>query len=307
MPSVITNFPLVALSDGIISFLQYQFGNAQVTPGEYRWNSNERASKIFISAPYTITRDKVEAQPTITIGRANFAFQNRVIDNLKSADAITQENPVHMDLVQGPLIVTIEAQTGSEATGLASFVALLIQSNRKMLAGQLKFIQSMRWTGISNETPVEEAAEIQRWQCTLTYQVIVYMGWLKRTIGPVDRFNKANIYHAEDPPVWDSIYGEVTAGSPNLVDQSANFGFLTTNEPQILESEFNHRWYYVNFGDDPKKYTVEQIVNNKTLKLSVVDANGDTVDFNPTQSEKGKAYKLLWNSVHINVEIPKKS
>ena len=307
MPAIITNFPLVAISDGIISFLQYIFGNAEITPSDFRWNADDRQTKIFIGGPYTITRDKVGAMPSITVARGNFSYHNRFIDNLESADAITQENPKYRDLMQGSLSIICEANVGSEATGLASFISIELQANRHPIAGALKFVHKMKWLGISAENPIEEQAEVTRWQCIISFDVMLYQAYFKREMTP-QPFNKLNIYAVDALEPWNSIYGETTIGSPNLVDNSADFGFLSANDPQFLESEFDKRWYYVTFSDtEPKKYTVEQIINNKTLKLSYVNSAGDTVDFNPGETEKNIPYTILWNSVHLNIELPKKT
>ena len=304
MGDKVLNFPLIAISDGIISYLQYVFGSADISPSEYRWNADDRQTRIFIGAPYTITRDKVSDYPSITVARGAFRFQNQFINNFESADANSFENPQYRDLIEGPLSIICEAGAGPEATGLAQFVAVLLQSNRHAVTGALGYVHKYTWVGISGEEPVKEEAEITRWQCVLTINMIVYQPWFKRESEP-QPWNKMNIYTVKTPPEWESDYGQLSIGSPYIVDNSADFGFNTTDNPQLLQSEYEKGWYYVTFSESsPKKYKVVELVNKNTLKLTYVDENGDEQVLSPTANSQ-VAYKLHWNSIHIDIELPK--
>lgn len=303
MATLIYNFPLVELSDGIISFLQYIFSKPDVTPAEFRWNQDDRATKIFISGPFTISRQNVGQMPTITVSRGPFTYENRVIDNHVASNPNVMTDPQYMDILSGPITLICEAGTGPEATGLASFCALEMQAHRKDLAAKMEFMHRTTWVGITPEVPVKEEAEIVRWQCSVTFNVSVYTGWVRRKIGGTP-FNKAAIYEGKNQ--WQSAYGSITSGSPLLVDNSADFGFLTANNPQLLESEYLKKWYFINLEDVNKKYTVEELVDSKTLRLSQVDEDGNTIPFNPSES-RTVSYKLMWNSIHVYSELPKRS
>lgn len=303
MATLLYNYPLIELSDGIISFLQYIFSKPNVTPAEFRWNSDERATKVFISGPFSISRQKVGQLPTITVARGPFTYENRVIDNHVASNPNVMTDPQYLDILTGPISLICEAGTGPEATGLASFCALELQAHRKDLALKMEFVHRITWVGISPETPVKEEAEIVRWQCSVTFNASVYTGWVRREIGGT-RFNKAAIYDGYNG--WESAYGTITQGSDLLVDNSADFGFLTSNNPQLLQSEYDDKWYFVNLENGNKKYTVEELVNSKTLRLSQTDENGNQIPFNPSES-KTVSYKLMWNRIHVYSELPKRS
>jgi len=303
MPTNMLKFPAVYVVDGIISFFQYIFGLPGLTDVNYRWNSDERKSKIWISAPYTVDREKIGSAPSITISRGSFNFQNRVIDNLAKANANTKEQPVFRDLMSGNISIICESRSAAEASGIANFCAIQIQSERHKIMSQLKFIQDLKYVDIGTEIPIKEAAEIKRFQCVVTLSCNLYIGWIKDTINN-DKFNKANIYTIDKQDTYTSPKGEIVQGSPNLIDTRADFGTLDTNNPQLIESEYNKKWYYVLFTETNKKYTIEEIVNNKTLRLSQVDENGNTIAFNPDATVSGITYRIVWNSIHINMELP---
>lgn len=295
-------YPLVGVTNVFLDFLQDRFANPEIVPSPFRWNEDEDKTLIYITAPYSVTRKKVGTKPTVTVQRSGFNFRNMVLNNFESSDAITFENKKHRDLLDGVISIVCEAGTDIEATGLANFVALIIQSDRHMVASVVNFIHEFKWNGISEAVPVKEENEITRWQCTISFRITLQLGWITRELETV-KFNQLNLYaYDKDEPGWESTNGVLTAGSPNLVDGTADFGFLTSNNPQLLEAEYDKKWYFIVF--DTKKYMVEEIVNNYTLKLSDIDADGNKIDFNPTESGR-MDYELVWDSVHVNIELKK--
>ena len=46
MATGLINFPLALVTDGLISYLQHVFSSPEHTPSEYRWNANDRSSRI---------------------------------------------------------------------------------------------------------------------------------------------------------------------------------------------------------------------------------------------------------------------
>lgn len=302
MAVIVQNCPLNICIDGIISYLQYIFKTPGSTPEEYRWSANERATKIFITGPFTVSRNKVGALPTVTVMRGDFNFENRAINNLKESKPNTFEDPEYLDIMRGPISIVCEAGTGAEATGLANFIALELQSNRHEIKRQLNFMHRLLRVGISRETPTKEEAEITRWQCSVSLDVSLYSGWISRETG-LDAWRKASIFNGVSN--WSSIYGEYVQGSDLFIDNSANFGILNDNLPQMLEGELGKKWYFLNLNGDPKQYIVEEIVDSKTLRLSQFDENKNKIPFNPDSSQSGVDYKLLWNNVHISINIEK--
>ena len=302
MAAILNKCPMVDASDCLISFLQYLFSNPEMTPDEYRWNVNDRATRIFISGPYTVGRDKVGAMPTVTVTSGNFNYNNLGVNNLSSADKNTFENQEFLDLMDGPVAVIVEAGTESEATSMANFIALMIHANRMEIKAQFKFLHRIIRTAISQAVPTKESAEIERWQSTASFMISLYSGWVKSEKG-LARWNKVAIHNGSS--AWESALGETVQGSDLFFDNSANFGMLTTNSPQLLQQELERKWYFINLGDDAKKYTIEEIVNSTTLRLSMIDEGGNSIPYAANVSQLGITYSLLWNTVHISIEIKK--
>jgi hypothetical protein len=300
MPAILNRSSQTQLSDGIISFLQYLFKTPEITPAGYRWNSDERQTQIFIGGPFSVTREKVGQLPTITVIRSPFQSKNMVVNHLQSASPNTFENPISIDIIQGMLSIVCECGAGDEAEALAQFIMLEMQANRRELIKEMPFVHRFLGVSVGVETPVKEAAEIERWQAVVSIDVSLYMGWLKFETG-LNKFNKAALFNAQD--FWESDYGSFETGSAIITDDSADFGFLTANNPRLLEAEFNKRWYYV--LADGRKLTVEEIISNKKLRLSVVDADGAIVPF-ASQETKKINYKLVWNTVHVYTEFKTK-
>ena len=293
MSAVLNQCSLTSLSDGIISFIRYLFATPDITPGEYRWSPDEQATKIFIAGPFTYSRQKVGSMPTVTVVRGPFLFENRTIDNYKGADANTYENPEHVEILSGPITIICECGAGDEALSMANYILLELQANRKKMKEKMTFLHRLLWTGISPEQPVKEEAEIVRWQCSFTFNASIYLGWLTRTTG-FNMLGSIDIKNAEKG--WESTFGSVTQGSDLLVDNSADFGTLNTNEPQMLSSELSSGWYYISF-DGCKMYKIDEIVDNKTLRLNGYSA----------ESTSNTSYGLYWNTVHLDIALPNKN
>ena len=301
MPAILNKCPLTAFSDGITSFIQYVFKTPEITPAEYRWSQDEKQTKMFISGPFTVTREKVGSLPTITVIRGPFNYENRTINNFKEANPNVFDEDKYIELLSGPLSIICEAGTGDEATSLAYFLQMELQANRLLMKKQMTFLHRLLWSGISQEQPVKEEAEIVRWQVTISLQATIYVGWLNKISG-LDRFNKISVKNADSQ--WTSTYGETTSGSDLFVDNSADFGIVSTNSPQLLQAELLKKWYYISF-DGSKMYKVEEIINSKTLKLSDVDADGNSIPYNPTDTANNLNYQLYWNTIHLAIELPR--
>ena len=139
-----------------------------MTPGEYRWNSDERATKIFIGGPFSYSRQNVGSLPTVTVARGPFTYENRTINNYKGAEDITFNNEEKVDILTGPITIICEAGAGDEATSLAQYIMTEIQANRHNIKKHMKFLHRIVWVGITPEQPTKEEAEISRWQCSVT-------------------------------------------------------------------------------------------------------------------------------------------
>jgi len=302
-PTITTNFPLSVLVDGILNFLQWAFHNPDIIPPEYRWDSDDRASRIRICAPFVIDNEKPMSAPFIVVERTGFEFANRVLDNLRSGLTPSNENVQKVDWMDGGLTVTVGSGVASEASCLANIIALLIHANRHGICETLKFVRNLRYGGIGPEMPVVKYAEVHRWEVTVQFEVSLQFGWImsQKEIGP---WNKADVINTS--PHALSADGETTQGSDLLVDNTKDFGTLVTNDPQLLPAELSKKYYYIKFVNNEfdQLYPVVEIVNNHTLKLVTHDINDAEVPWSAPESASGLEYDLLWNHVHIHAKIP---
>ena len=307
MPVIVEGFPVPMVVDGIISYLQWVFGNPELVPDEYRWNINDRASRIRISAPFVIDNEKPMSAPFIVVERGSFNFQNGTIDNLRGANSNTFENKSYADWANGPVNITIGSSVAPEASNLASFLAIMFQADRHGLKQTLKFVRNLNYVGIGPETPVVKYDQIHRWEVTLSLSVSVQFGWLKYLTNPVE-WNKCGFWGMDQ--FNRRITGEdgnITIGSDLLVDNTKDFGFLTTNNPQILQRELENGWYYIwmddlQFPKQPLK--VVEVVNPNTLRLETYNEDQEPVPWSAPESLVNTKYTLLWNSIHLRMELP---
>ena len=303
MPTSLENFPLAVLTDGIISYVQYLFGNPKITPSEYRWNTNDRESRITISGPFVIDNERPNSAPFIVVERTPFTFQNRTIDNLKSAANNTFEDDEKVVIADGGITITIGSQVASEASSIANFLAIQLQADRHGIMTTLGFLRNLKISGISNETPVYKDSEVRRWTVTLNVFASLQMGW-KYEYEPGTPWKQLEL-RAIDNEYKFLSKGSVESGRDIIRDSTADFGFEITDSPQLLRRELEYRWYYIQFEDSSKLYVVEEIVSNNELRLSTVDKDGNKIPYSAEESGIVD-YKLLWNSVHLAVNIPTK-
>ena len=301
------NFPASSVVDVIISYLQYVFGNADIVPAEYRWLSDDRASMIRIGGAFVIDNEKPMSAPFIVVERGNLVFANNTINNLKSADANTFENPKFTDWMNGSINIIVGSGVASEASSLANFIAIMIQANRHGIMDNSAFIRNLNYVGLGPEIPVVKFDQVKRWEVTLSLSVSLQIGWLKSIMEPV-LWTKAAFYQTKNPPAVYSNKGVITLGSDILVDTTQNFGYLSTNEPQLLQTEFDKGWYYIRFKDNENEqlYTIVEIVDNNTLRLQTHDVDNNQVSWAATKSATDVEYDLLWNHLNIHMELPTK-
>lgn len=307
MPVPLIHFPFSAVVDGIISYIQYVFGNPDITPPEYRWNQDTRATRIRIQAPFVIDNQKPMSAPFIVVERGSYAFQNRTLDNLKSADANTFTNKKYSDIADGYVNVICGAGVAGEASSIANFLAIIIQANRHGVVANLKFVRDLHYIDCGPEIPVVKDTEVRRWEVTLRFAASIQLNWFKTFHEPEPLiFEKAGIYGLHNEPTVDSDKGIISEGVDTLVDSTKDFGHLITNSPQLLEQEFDRGWYYIRFKDNTQDqlYTIVEIVNPTTLRLQTHDADGNPVAWAASESAIDVEYELLWNSIHLHVELP---
>ncbi len=305
MPSSLVNFPLATISDGVISYLQFLFGSRKHTPEDYRWSPHQRQTRVTISGPFVFDNERPMAAPFIIVERTPFTFDNRVLDNLKSAKENVFLEDEKVLIADGGITLKVGAGAASEASSIANYLAIQLQADRKGIMQNLGFVRNLNIVDVGSEIPIVKDSEVKRWEVTLRLQVSMQMGWKDLEVDPV-KWKSLAMRTVSKEKSYHSDVGVVTTGSANLEDPSANFGLETTNVPQLLKKELDKGWYYVRFDGDEKLYNVESIVNKNKLSLSYHDANDEKVPFNPPESSVNKKYNLLWNEVHLHIELPRK-
>ena len=249
MPASMIGFPFANVVNSLLSYTQHLFSNPDITPADYRWSSDDRASRIRICAPFVIDNEKPMSAPFIVLERSGFEFEDRVIDNLKSADANTFAEPNYTSICNGTVSVTVGSGVAAEASSIANFLAIMFQADRHAIIKNVNFLRNLKHLGVGPEIPVIKDTQVRRWEVTLTLFVSMQMGWIGHT-REVELWNKASIREGNiqgSSPL--STHGIISEGSDLLVDSTKDFGFLVTNDPQILEKELNNKWYYIRFAN----------------------------------------------------------
>ena len=311
MPASMLNFPIANIVDALLSYTQHLFSNIELTPAEYRWSSDDRASRIRICAPFVIDNEKPMSAPFIVIERGGFEFEDRMIDNLKSANANTFLDPNYVTICNGMVNVTVGSGVASEASSIANFLALMYQADRHGIIKVVDFLRNLKHTSVGPEIPVIKDTEVRRWEVTITLFVSLQMGWIStlKEIGPVwNKFAMYGIKNVDTTPL--SVSGIISEGSDLLTDSTKNFGLLTTDDPQLLEQELAKGWYYIKFNnignDVPEQiYPVVEIVDERTLRLLTHDVDNNSIPWSAPASLTDVEYELYWNNIHLYVEVPK--
>lgn len=305
MPAPLINFPLSVVLDGLLSYTQHLFSKPEITPAEYRYNTDDRKSRIRICAPFVIDNEKPMSAPFVVIERGSFNFANRAIDNLKSGTDNAMESKQSVDWMDGSINIICGSGVGGEASSLANFLAIMFQYDRHGIISTLRFVRNLYYIDVGPEIPVVKDAEIRRWEVTLRLFCSLQIGWVRQILEPLP-WNKAAIKAVSSNKATTSITGIVTQGSDLLYDVNKKFGPLTTDDPQILEQELEKKWYYVRFTTDEgyELYPVKEIVDEHTLKLLHHDTDNQEIPWSAPESAVDVSYELLWNSIHISMELP---
>jgi len=303
MPVPFLNFPLKAIVDGIISYTKFLFTNDEITPPSYRYSENDRESKLRIQGPFVIDNEKPMSVPFIVVERGTFAFNNSTIDNLKNATPNTFETKEKVDWMDGYINVIVGSRAAGEASNIANFLAINYQADRHGIIDQLKFLRNFNYVDVGPEIPVFKDAEVKRWEVTIRIMVSMQVGWAT-TIREPEPWNKVSIYAVNSNWGRTSNSGIVAEGLDTLTDSTANFGYLETNDPRLIEKELQEGYYYIKFVDDDQLYPIADIVDPNTLQLLTHDEDGNPIPYSAPASAVDLGYQLYWNCVHIRGDIP---
>jgi hypothetical protein len=295
------NFPLALIVDGLISYFQFVFSNSEIVPDEYRWDADDRRTRIRISGPMVIDDEKPFSCPCIIVERGGFQKNDTIIDNLKSADENTFENRESVEVWDGSLSVTCVCRSSSEASSIANFLLINITADRHEIIKNIGFVRNFRTMNVGPEIPVKKNAEIIRYNVAFLIMASIQMGY-KSVLANADKFNKFSLTSVDIENKISGTAGSTTEGSDTLVDITKSFGFETTNSPQLLEREFNDGWYYIRFSE--QLYKIKEIVDEHTVRLVTIDENDDEIPWIAEETNSDVAYDLLWNGIHVLVQLP---
>ena len=287
------NFPLANLADGLISYLQYKFSDIEFTPSDYRWNRNDRESRIIISGPFVVDQERTGSSPYVIVERGNMEADDRVIDNLKKGTENVYDLEEGVMMLNGGVSITIGSGAATEASNLANFIMILLQSDRHSIMAKLKFLRNFKVFAVSEEQPQFKDSEVKRWKVVIQLQASLQMGWINKD-EDTDTWEQFSVKASKVPDEYISETGVVLSGSNELKDPSANFGLELDNTPQLLSNELSKGWYSVQFEGSSYLHMVESIKDSSTLVIK---------DFDPAESSATAKYKLIWNAVHLHVGL----
>jgi hypothetical protein len=298
------HFPIVSIVEALVDFTRYQFKTPGITPSDWRWDSDPKRSMITIRGDYSLEEIRPDSQPVIAIVRNSFGFSNSSLDNLEKADANTFSNAQKRDWLIGSIDIICASRSKNEADCLASFLALVMQSERHMLRSQLPFLKSLSYAMIGPPTPgAVTDVEIRRWMTTLRLNVELNMAWVTRQSDEV-KWEKLNIYTTQNGSAYESDVGTMAEHSSVLVDLTADFGLEVGRAQKFNSAELAQGWYYVFLGTDKTRYTIREIVSPTELRLVYQDGG---VDHGLMHEAFAGKYKIVWNNVHFAASVVAKN
>lgn len=304
MPAILSNAPIATVVDSIVVYLQQTFSDPKKVPKEYLWDDNPSRSSISISSSFPENDDTPERVPSITVDRSALSFPRIAVNDEKSVSANTFETEEKVVTCDGGLNVTITCGSASEASSMANFLAIMFISDAPAIKTVVSFIRRFRPVGVSAEMPVKRSAEVERWQVVLSIEVGIQIGWFRDYEEAPEKWKRMELVAVSKVHAFESAYGSVFAGSSSLKDFEAKFGFENDSNPKLIESELNGGWYHVIFEGSPQRYKVVSLKSENEIQLQAVDSDNNPVPFNPLVNGINKKYKIVWNDIHLAVNIP---
>lgn len=125
--------------------------------GSYRWDPNEEASEIIITAhdPYDATR--TNKRPNIVIARTAVSNGNTSMGQTLQP-AFTTDTAIYTDMLQGSFVITVIAREGLEAQNIAFSLFRLLPMFRGVLnrAGRMTILPGRM--SMSPEMPYQDVS-----------------------------------------------------------------------------------------------------------------------------------------------------
>lgn len=297
MAANLQNYPVVNVINILVDFLRYIFTQTGLTPTDWRYNDDDKKTRILIRGGFGAMDEIPGMIPEIVVVRNTFGFSNSLMNNLGQADANTFSNVQKIDWMVGSVDVICCSRSQNEADCLASFVSLMIHEHRHQIIQLSQFIKQISYSSMGPATPGEQQdVEMRRWLTTVRFNVELKMKWVSVEPDEV-QFDQIDLYTRQNGNAYEMEAGTIDAGSAYLVDETADFGLEFTNGQQLNEVELQQGWYYVFFGDLTTRFKIKSIIDNHTLHLVYSDHQTDTdVDLEEASTEP---YKIVWNQAHF--------
>lgn len=291
MATSLENFPLALVTDGFLSYLKHIFGSSDHTPSDYRWDKDDRASRITIVSPFVIDNEKPNSVSYITVERGGYGVDNRVLDNLKSSSENVFDITDNVMLTNGTVNLTIGTGVASEASSIANYLMIQLQSDRSSIMEKLGFLRRMQVVSVGPEIPQFKDSKVSRWTVTLTIETSIQMGWIKST--PGDTWESFEVRAINRDGEYKSTTGSLAEGSSSIIDAGANFGYDINSEPSFIKSEVEKGWYTIKLPGSSVSYVLEGVVSPTELIVK---------DLLPESDSSGVEYSVYWNDVHLHVK-----
>jgi len=306
MENSLGNAPTTDIVKQVISFLQWLFSKSALAPPEYKWDADDKRSLIRISKSFSTDDSKSLSRPSIVVTKGAAVPQNRVLDNLVSANKNVFDEPVRADLVNMNLMITVNAGAADEASNLLAFAVHNIHMHRHKFSEKIDYIHEIRQVQLNPEQPVANQvdSEIHVWEATGVISAVLIIGWYE-AVDPAEILWETMEIRGTGVVVYESETGQVFKNSSILKDTNALFGSTDDSIPQLTTENVDKGFYFIVIEGQP--YMLKNVVNNNMLRLAISNEKGDMIDFAFDEERNDVSYKIHWNKPYIRMVVPNKN
>jgi hypothetical protein len=126
--------------------------------GDYRWHSNPDETEILITSHDPADPERTNKRPNIVVSRSHMSYAGSSMGQV-SESSFTRDTATYTDMIQGQFLLTVIAQTGPEAQGIAYSLTRLIPLFRGVLnrLGRMHILP-----GRMSITPESQYAEVSQ-------------------------------------------------------------------------------------------------------------------------------------------------
>jgi len=306
MKNSLGNAPTTDIVKQVISFLQWLFSKSKLAIDDYKWDPDDSRSLIRISKPFSIDDSKPLSRPCIVVSKGSAAMQNRVLDNLASANKNVYDNPKRVDLININIQLTVCAGAADEASNLAAFALHNIHMHRHSFAKKIPYVHEIRQQQLTPEQPRQNqvGSEIYVWEAGGVLSSTLKLGWYEIQNPALIKWNTMEII-GSGTIVYESDSGETFRNSNILKDANAHFGNSETDNPELTQENIDKDFYFIEIENQP--FLIKEIVNGNMLKLAISNSEGAKIDFTFKKERKDINYKIHWNKPYLRMVLPDKN